>query len=1307
MTNIGTFLRFAIKSIYRRKGRAFSSLVGVLIAVTLLAGENIAIDTMARDKLEDELRDVEVDFYGYEEDLSSSDALNLTHDLEAIKGVDRVTPVTTLTTTLEVHNASTVNYAKYGYYGEDLELNVGKNETLWYNVTLQQIPRDLRRVSGHVYYLSNGTPIGDVTVQVLEGGTGSGHVVNIDTDSMGYYEMELPKSDFLIRFYYEELIFNTTWWNLTYSHSDVVEDFYLPVKPENSSIEGYLIDSLTGKPLNGYGEIRVMDPSINYVREAGTNLSGYYHINVTAGNFVILTWAYVYDNIIYRFLRNISSISIPGNTPLQINQTLFDSVLKGYVYDNLTGEPIDNAKITVASNIYSFVEETWVDGSFTATISPGKIETTISKMGYITSITLLEVLSPTRFSHDFYLERSSSVIQGFVYNYNGDPLENAVIEMNDQDYNTDKNGFYSFQLDYNDLSINYDAFPENEIRDHDKLSSRIMGLYQEQSPNLNDFIEEHWSFELLEGTAALGNMQILIPKRIAERYNLKVGDVIRLIIDEVYWDSKQNEFKKENMANLTVSGIFDDRYLEEELISTYFFVDIQDLHNIYKVLNDFPPDAEFDHDSISFAFATEILLFIDRDKIINPFNQEASILSLRRLDTKINRISIFNYNVRMDSRLDVSIKNYFEWFEGHRVEMFAYSLPVIGLGLYLGIIGIDISTAQKRRELGILKSRGANNNQILLLLIVEAIFLGFIAGIMGLFLGIFVSKLFVASSSTSNGILNAFNIFQTEVTVDSIILTLFLAISLMMIASLKPARKISKAPLIETLHHYSKPLSGKEYSNRFDIFVVIFSILAYLAIVFISPIIYEIEVTAMVFIFLFLLLIISIYIWFPISPFLMTFSLTRLLTRGTNKLYRFFSLALRRFTGELWYIIERNIVRNPRRVSNVCIIIALTVGFSVLITTMSATTMHGEEIRIQSEIGGDLALKVYSTNVNIEEDLKVIEGVEHVVTVSWLKAEITNPSWIGNIAIFNASSYNNMIDVGGYYFIEGAADEAFTLIATGDYAIIGDELARDNFLGKGDIFQVTLRRPGYYPITTEETKNFIVAGVVRTLPGLQSSDSLDYSGSWGNDIFCDTNAFQISEQHDRDWRYLVNIESAYNQETVEISIWDYLSSSTYSFGEIRNLDRELEELDNSFYDNPLIFSMSIDIVFMVIIITIGLGLIMSISTSERKNEIATIMARGASRRQITALLLGEAISIMLVGVLIGTIVGLLTAYTFNQMLVILEFSASVIPGRPFVISTLTFFVIGLCILSLLIAALLTVLKASKIKLHQELRIRGG
>src|SRR2546426_900042 len=79
-----------------------------------------------------------------------------------------------------------------------------------------------------------------------------------------------------------------------------------------------------------------------------------------------------------------------------------------------------------------------------------------------------------------------------------------------------------------------------------------------------------------------------------------------------------------------------------------------------------------------------------------------------------------------------AISNFATTITIQRIIYLALSTPVLLLGVYLGAIGVDLGHAERRRELAVLKTRGATPRQLVGLLLVEAALGGAIAAIVGL-----------------------------------------------------------------------------------------------------------------------------------------------------------------------------------------------------------------------------------------------------------------------------------------------------------------------------------------------------------------------------------------------------------------------------------------------------------------------------------------------------------------------------------------------------------------------------------------------
>jgi ABC-type antimicrobial peptide transport system permease subunit len=117
---------------------------------------------------------------------------------------------------------------------------------------------------------------------------------------------------------------------------------------------------------------------------------------------------------------------------------------------------------------------------------------------------------------------------------------------------------------------------------------------------------------------------------------------------------------------------------------------------------------------------------------------------------------------------------------------------------------------------------------------------------------------------------------------------------------------------------------------------------------------------------------------------------------------------------------------------------------------------------------------------------------------------------------------------------------------------------------------------------------------------------------------------------------------------------------------------------------------------------------MYVSATEREGEFASIMSRGASSKQVTNLLLGEAMTIIIIGVVIGSVTGLITAFVFNELI-----SFGMMTGgqggldMPLVVSYQTIGLMLITIVILIVASLLASLKIRRIDLAASLRKRGG
>ncbi len=1309
------FAKIIIMDIFRNRGRTLSSIIGVVLAVSLITGQNIALDTTARDVLNEELSDYEYDLVGFAEgDSDNEEVEEISDSIMSIDGIKDVTSVTQTAVRLEIHNENTIIPPKYGFYERRFDIQVPEEGTLWFNTTLEQIPPETFMVYGNVYSQDDGSPIKYIMVETWEGSNKLlGYSEIRYTDENGYYEFHLPRAQFTIQVAITESINNIysekilkTELNVSSDESKNRVDFFLKTD-ESSELYGNIFEIDSENLYNDSMYIRFKSETendsclteYNYVL---TTTDNSYKISLVPGEFIIEM-----DPWKWGWTTNFYNVDVIENTSSRLNLSVYKMVetnvtIKGYLTDSVTGGSVPSSTdiwITGIDEPYSNISDAGWQNYYEMNVVPGNISVMVTgAYDYMDREIFLFTNPGDVIWQNISLTPISSTIRGIVYTTKGEDINDVFFSLEGTDYIRITSNHIHQEIPPGNYTVTFDGEPDEDIISHNR---RELTFYEvTDSAKETNFFQEEIGFEIKNGSFAPNENEIVITNDISYYYNLRVGDSLHLLYRYGY---------KEVIWTFNVSGIIDS--------PNFFDNRIFRIGNPYSLFlneidfNDFMD--ELDTNEVDKNKVTRFYINLDRDRIIDPLSRESTDFTLTRLLTKINSITRIEYNVHVNNLIDRPLNRYYNWFEGYRLEMLAYSLPVIAVGFYLGMVGVELATSQKRRSLGIIKSRGASNKQVFTSLIMESAVLGIIAGAVGIVLGVVVSRFFLTIVPGARNLSSDLDFLRLNISATSIIWGILFAVLLLVMASIRPAKRISKTPIIESIHQHTEFGKKQEYKKGLDIFLVSFAIFAFIVVSEINLDDIDFSKMGQVFTILIFLSYIGSVIWLPFSPFFLMFSLTRLLTRGTDKVYKFFSRAVKPFSKDLWYIIHKNLTKNPKKVSMVSIIIALALGFGVFMTAMIGTTINGQELEAKAKIGGDLKVETDNVNKSFETMLEEIPGVRDTVAVNYLYGYMISGDELmtNRVVFFDSIEYRDHIDVDGHFFIEGNSEDALRSLANGKSVIIGEEIAQIYSLHLGDVMRIEdpylQSSAGSTTSRIEfQSENFKVVGIVRALPGLEiPADEPDYY-VWGQHMYIDQSAIlgNVSTV-DIGWRFLVDVKG--DSEEVELAIQNNFPSR---IRRTENLKVALDDINNNLSSRSVLYLMFVNIGFMIIIITVGLALIMFISIGERKNEFATIMARGAEGKQMFVLIVGEALAITMVGIVVGVFSGLFTAYTFNRMLssnTLFGISGSTLSDRSLVVPWYTILIIILAILALFVTSLIAAYKVKRIKLHSALRIRGG
>ena len=128
---------------------------------------------------------------------------------------------------------------------------------------------------------------------------------------------------------------------------------------------------------------------------------------------------------------------------------------------------------------------------------------------------------------------------------------------------------------------------------------------------------------------------------------------------------------------------------------------------------------------------------------------------------------------------------------------------IAAISLLVGAIGIAntmfTSVLEKTKEIGIMKSIGARDKDILIIFLLNSGMIGLVGGIGGVILGIFGSGFVSALGSSEGGMMRMFG--NTTITPELLIFALLFSVIIGIIAGVVPAYRASKLNPVDALRY--------------------------------------------------------------------------------------------------------------------------------------------------------------------------------------------------------------------------------------------------------------------------------------------------------------------------------------------------------------------------------------------------------------------------------------------------------------------------------------------------------------------------
>src|SRR2546427_1296338 len=643
-----------------------------------------------------------------------------------------------------------------------------------------------------------------------------------------------------------------------------------------------------------------------------------------------------------------------------------------------------------------------------------------------------------------------------------------------------------------------------------------------------------------------------------------------------------------------------------------------------------------------YSITGTVNVYLDRPKLLSAFNVESSINQVQQIDDQVSNIAALN-GFNSQPNLIYPLQQFSSSIFALRLEFTIFSIPVFFVAWFVGRTVSQASFNLRRREIGLLMTKGFSQSQLFRHFLVEALLVGLIGGGLGLAAAVLLDPYFVQilSGSYQSGVF-----LSQDTAVATIIFTLVLTI----LAIYSPARAAATMDPAKALREYVYLEDTRPSKKRGAI--IAFSLGLYKIILLLLGVNFQ-NIGRYLFGVNFLLAIVLIimavldYGLNIIGPFLFLYGATQLSTGLATRFHRAFASISKRLVGDIASLASKSVFRNPRRVTALVFLVALIAGYSIWVigdlasvqdyNYRQAEVQLGSDLRISGQgnlnltyatlIAGQLRYWSNITGATPEVDTSMSLSSRTPLTIkaidptTWRQGAFYEPEWFtGNIDMvfqdLQANSQTIVLDrgVASYYNImRGGIVNVNQNVSLSVISFFGPDYSRQS---TGSPFGFSSFQP--------EGWSFIPLSLL----------------AQNSNLFSGTNLVLIKAAPGVSFSSLANsIEKAYPTLTV-ISAED----NTRGNGAVvvSNGAQSTGPSAGSVIANGTQNVLRLGTVFAGLAASIGVGAVAYTGFKEREKETTMLAVRGLSYKQMLGLLVTEVLPLVIFALILATAVGLIT-----------------------------------------------------------------
>jgi putative ABC transport system permease protein len=576
-----------------------------------------------------------------------------------------------------------------------------------------------------------------------------------------------------------------------------------------------------------------------------------------------------------------------------------------------------------------------------------------------------------------------------------------------------------------------------------------------------------------------------------------------------------------------------------------------------------------------------------------------------------------------------------------------------GVALFVGTFVIantlSITIAQRTRELATLRTLGASRRQVLVSVLLEALVIGILASISGLFLGLALAKglnaLFVHFGID---LPQAGTVFATR----TIVVALVVGILVTLLAALRPAIRATRVPPISAVREGAVLPTSRfaRFSAQAALLVIGGSVALMLVGLFVGGLSTTQRLLAL-----------------GVGAAAVFIGVAMLAKTLVPPLARVLGWPATEIGGAAGALARGNSMRNPQRTASTASALMIGLALVTLVSVLAAGLKTTFNNAVNSVFKGDYALTATDNfspiSVSSEQALTKVPGVN---VVSGVRAG-EGKAFGSRIGVTGVSS--DIAKVITVNWQDGSQATPGQLGENG--AFVSKDYAKSNQLSVGSPIAVE--------VPSGKTLHLVLKGIFAPPKG----------GSPYGDVTISTQRFDAAYQNPQNIFAFVDIAGGVtdaNTAKLSAALNDFPDAKIASASEFKkNQEQGINTLLNLLY---VLLSLSILISLFGIVNTLVL------TVFERTRELGMLRAIGMTRRQVRRMIRHESIITALIGAALGIPVGVVLALMVGRAI---KYPAFTIP-----VGTLVVFVIA-AILAGLVAAIIPARRAGKLNVLEALQ----